>query len=177
MQTRKMVELTAIFNNVELQDMNNSIQTKTRLLSALLAMSLVGLLAGCSDDEAKNEGANKPAMAKTQKSHNPNPFDHSDDMKITSAQKEKFEDEFTEQCVARELKNSANPDIDKDRVKGPCECIAKFMTRDLTGEEAEKFLDEHQNAHSLEIKYQNAAYHCLQATTHPKGPQFTKPAQ
>jgi len=143
------------------------------LLFVVLALSvLMFSLSGCSDSEDK-----KPAAAGANKGHNPNPFDHSDDMKLSDSQREKFEKQFAEQCVERELKDSTDIDRDRKRAEIPCECIAKFMTRDLTGEEAEKFLDEHQNAHSLSIKYQNAAYHCLQAVNHPKGPQFSKPGQ
>ena len=72
------------------------------------------------------------------------------------------------QCVQRELKNSANPDNDKSRVSKACECISTFMMKDLTAIEAEKFLTEHENAQSLTIKYENAAYHCLQQKAPPQ---------
>lgn len=146
--------------------------TKNLLFVAVVLSVLTFSLSGCSDSEDK-----KPAAANGKKNHNPNPFDHSGDMKLTDSQREKFEQQFAEQCIEREVKSSPDKDRDRERAEGPCECIAKYMTRDLTGEEAEKFLDEHQNAHSLEIKYQNAAYHCLQAVNHPKGPQFSRPAQ
>ena len=44
--------------------------------------------------------------------------------------------------------------------------------KDLTGEEAEKFLAEHENPQSLRIKYENAAYHCLQQNTPPLDHNF-----
>jgi len=46
--------------------------------------------------------------------------------------------------------------------------------KDLTAIEAEKYLTEHENAQSLRIKYENAAYHCLQQNAHPAGPDFSR---
>jgi hypothetical protein len=45
----------------------------------------------------------------------------------------------------------------------------------LTSQEAEKFLDEHENPQSLRIKYENAAYHCLQEKAPPQEPDFSRP--
>lgn len=89
---------------------------------------------------------------------------------MTSNDKQKFEETFENQCVDRELKNSPNPDYDKARFSKACACIATFMMKDLTAIESEKFLIEHENAQSLTIKYENAAYHCLQQKhrTHPR---------
>ncbi len=50
------------------------------------------------------------------------------------------------------------------------------MMKDLTAIEAEKFLVEHESAQSLTIKYENAAYHCLQQKTPPPAAHlFSKP--
>jgi hypothetical protein len=46
--------------------------------------------------------------------------------------------------------------------------------KDLTAQEAEKFLTEHENPQSLRIKYENAAYHCLQENAPPKEPNFSR---
>jgi PBP1b-binding outer membrane lipoprotein LpoB len=132
------------------------------LISLMMALSM----AGCSND---NEKATNAKVVN-------NPFDHSHDVKVTDLQKHKFEHAFAEQCVQRELKGSDNKQVDKDRYSTPCMCIAKFLMKNLTAEEAEKFTDEHKNAQSLVIKYENAAYHCLQQDTHPKGPDFTRAA-
>ncbi len=82
--------------------------------------------------------------------------------KVSDNEKQDFEKAFAAQCVARELKNSTNPEYDKKRVSEACECVGTFLMKNLTAVEAEKFMVEHQNSQSLTIKYENAAYHCLQ---------------
>ena len=135
----------------------------TAMMSAILALSLNG----CSDDEEKK----LPVKA------NFNPFDHSHDVPVTDVQKHKFEHDFAEQCVARELKNSINIEEDKVRFSKSCLCVATYMLKDLTDEEVEKFLTEHENPRSLQIKYNGAAYHCAQQQPVDKGfKTFQEPA-
>ncbi|MFZ2450833.1 MAG: hypothetical protein WAW36_09970 [Methylovulum miyakonense] len=139
----------------------------------IIAAIVCGVLAisapGCSDDKEKTEAARPKAT------HNPNPFDHSGEAKVTNTEKQKFEEEFAKQCVAREMHNSGNNDADGKRFERPCTCIATFLMKDLTAQEAEKFLTEHENPQSLRIKYENAAYHCLQENVPPKEPNFSRP--
>ncbi len=137
------------------------------LTSLFVALAVVG----CSDDKQADK---KTATASVTKH---NPFDHSHDVDVTDVQKHKFEHDFASQCVQREVKHSGNKDDDGQRYSTPCMCIAKFLMKDLTAEEAERFLDEHKNAQSLVIKYENAAYHCLQQNSHPKGPDFSRHPQ
>ncbi|MDP2903859.1 MAG: hypothetical protein Q8N96_12270 [Methylovulum sp.] len=144
--------------------------TKTSLLAVLIGSVLALSVTGCSDDK---ESTTSTKVAKS--SHNPNPFDHSGDVKVTDSEKQKFEHEFAAQCVNRELKNSENKDSDRERFTKPCICIAKFLMKDLTAQEAEKFLVEHENPQSLAIKYENAAYHCLQEKVPPHEPDFSRP--
>lgn len=130
------------------------------------ALSLV-LIVGCSDEKipASNNIVQKIPISHTLLNST-----------VTSSDKQKFEKTFENQCIQRELKNSTNPDNDKARVSKACECIATFMMKDLTAIEAEKFLVEHENAQSLTIKYENAAYHCLQQKAPPQAPHlFGKP--
>lgn len=129
------------------------------LLSALFFAALLG---GCSDD--------KPKSAAKKAVHNP--FDHSHDATVTDLEKHKFEHDFAEQCVQRETMNSVNKAEDELRYAKPCMCIARFMMKDLTAVEAEKFLEEHKNTQSLRIRFENAAYHCLQQNTQPKSPKL-----
>ncbi|MDO9107105.1 MAG: hypothetical protein Q7U57_19360 [Methylovulum sp.] len=144
--------------------------TKNSVCAVVLGTVLVLSASGCSDDKATT------APAKAAKSdHNPNPFDHSGDVKVTDIQKQKFEHQFAEQCIARETKNSDNIDNDRARFSKPCNCIAAFLMKDLTGQEAEKYLSEHENPQSLRIKYENAAYHCLQENAPPHEPDFSRP--
>lgn len=143
--------------------------TKKLLLAAFISSVLALSMTGCSDNDEKT------ATTKPKASHNPNPFDHSGDIKVTDSQKQKFEQQFAAQCVERELKNSSNKEEDRKRFEKPCTCIATFLMKDLTGQEAEKFLIEHENPQSLKIKYENAAYHCLQEKVPPQEPDFSRP--
>ena len=132
---------------------------KTCLAAALLS----ALLFGCSDDndqKAKKEDTISHELLGA---------------KVTDEERQKFEHDFEAQCIEREVSHSENKDEDRVRFTEPCRCIATFMMKDLTAIEAEKFLEEHEDAQSLRIKYENAAYHCLQQKAHPKGPNFSKP--
>lgn len=143
--------------------------TKKIFFAVLTSMVIALSVTGCSDNDEKV--AAEKAVVKTAE-HNPNPFDHSHDVQVTDIQKHKFEHDFATQCVQRELKNSVNKDMDEDRYNEPCMCIATYLMKNLTAEEAEKFIDEHKNAQSLVIKYENAAYHCLQEKVQLKGPHL-----
>lgn len=139
------------------------LKTKKILFTALASVAISLSIAGCSDDEKKT------AKVGTE------PVSHELlNTAVTVAEKQKFERAFAQQCEQRELKSSVNPDVDKAGIEKACECIATFMMKDLTAIEAEKFLDEHENAQSLRIKYENAAYHCLQQNAHPAGPDFSR---
>jgi hypothetical protein len=55
-------------------------------------------------------------------------------------------------------------------------CIAKFMMKDLTAAEIDKFLHEDKDTQSLRIRFDNAAYSCLQEKQPPQSPKlFGKP--
>jgi hypothetical protein len=133
--------------------------TITRLkkfsLAALLCAVFSVALIGCSDKSSSDF----------------DPFDHSHDVPVSDMEKHKFEHKFADQCVAREKKATTNPDTTK--LEKDCMCIAKYMLKDLTAAESERFLEEDQNTQSLVIKYDAAAYHCLQEKT-VKGPDFSR---
>lgn len=139
-----------------------------KLLLAVVVGTTLAFLGGCSDDKPKTTATAAKA------DHNPNPFDHSGEPKVTDSQKQHFEKTFAEQCIEREAHNS-NDDQDKERFAKPCNCIARFMAKDLTAQEADKFLTEHENPQSLRIRYENAAYHCLQEKVPPHEPDFSHP--
>jgi hypothetical protein len=128
--------------------------SKKILLTALIGTVLAVGMVGCSDDKSDFD-----------------PFDHSHDVPVSDMEKHKFEHKFADQCVARESKGSTNPDTSK--LEKDCMCIAKYMLKDLTAAESEKFLEEEQNTQSLVIKYDAAAYHCLQEKT-VKSPDFSR---
>jgi len=122
----------------------------------------VTILAGCSSEESQST------------KNGENTFDHSHGSDVPDLEKHKFEHKFADQCVGREIKNSANKEYDKARLEKTCLCIATKMMKDLTAAEAEKFLGENKNTRSLQIRFDNAAYHCLQKTQRPGAPIIFK---
>lgn len=138
--------------------------TRKIIFAAVTAVVFAASLSGCSDDKPKSKIVAKKAVH--------NPFDHSHDGTVTDLEKHKFEHDFAEQCVDRELKNSVNKEYDRKRFSKSCMCIATYMMKDLTAVEAEKFLKEHKNTQSLRIRFENAAYHCLQEKNQPKSPKL-----
>ena len=132
------------------------------LNKALLAFALLLLLAGCSDDKDDKKPVEETISHELLNA------------KVSDEDRQKFEHDFESQCIVREVARSQNKEEAAIQFTKPCRCIATYMMKDLTAIEAEKFLQEHQDAHSLRIKYENAAYHCLQENAHPKGPNFSK---
>lgn len=150
-----------------------TIPTHLTKFAPVNAISLVIALTvtACSDEPTPQKNQ---STAKIKTEHNP--FDHSHDIEVTDVQKHKFEHDFAEQCVRRELEHSTNKAEDEERWRKPCLCIATYLMKDLTADEAGKFIDEHKNTQSLVIKYENAAFHCLQEKTQAIGPKlFGKP--
>ena len=133
--------------------------TKNLFFAAFTSLFIALAVTGCSDDKEKAV----PVKAAF------NPFDHSHDVPVTDIEKHKFEHDFAAQCVERELKNSVNKEEDKERFSKSCLCVATDMMKDLTAQEAEKFLKEHENPRSLQIKYDSAVFHCTQEKPLDKG--------
>lgn len=148
--------------------MNISTQLKKSILTALTGTLVALILSGCSDDEKPKTAA----PVKSAKVSTRNVFDHEHGNNVSDLEKHKFEHEFADQCVARELQNSVNKDIDKARFSKPCMCIAQFLLKDLTAKESELFLKQQKNTQSLRIRFENAAYHCLQEKVQPKSPNL-----
>ncbi len=143
--------------------MKNKYSTIKTFFALAMAIVIAATLPACSDDKPKTVVSQK-------KEHNP--FDHSHGAEVTDLVKHKFEHDFAEQCVQREIKNSVNKEDDRKRYAKPCLCIATYMMKDLTAVEAEKFLKQHKDTQSLRIRFENAAYHCLQQKAQPKSPQL-----
>ena len=129
---------------------------KRQLKILLISCSIALFVSACSDDESKNRQI-KVSKSKAHKS-----WDHSHDTTVSDMQKHGFEHDFAKQCVEREVRQSPDKTNDRKRFTKPCLCIATFMMQDLTAVEAEKFLKEHKSTQSLRIRFENAAYHCLQ---------------
>lgn len=140
-------------------------KSKNLFVTLLACLVISSFLGGCSD----NKSDDKPVKASKEEVFDP--FDHSKDEKISTAEKEKFEKTFAEQCVKREM--LAAPNAEKEKFAQPCTCIATELMKNLTAKEAEKFVDEHENPVSLTFKFENAAYHCLQEKVPPKDSGFT----
>jgi len=127
-----------------------------------LFVVLAVLSTSCSDNGEKGDDK-RPTSAKTQ-------FDHAHGREVSDLEKHKFEHDFAEQCIEREIARSGGKKSDRARFAKPCMCIAQYMMKDLTAKEAQKFLEEHKNTLSLQIRFENAAYHCLQQKVRPKAP-------
>lgn len=150
--------------------MKTLIHKKDPLISILISVVFAVSLTACSEDE-KSKAAKVTAEKQNAKEEF-NTFDHPHGPEITDLQKHKFEHDFAAQCVQRELKNSTNKEADEARLTKSCECIATYMMKDLTSQEAEKFIGQHEHPQSLRIKFEAAAYQCLQENAHPAGPKL-----
>jgi hypothetical protein len=143
--------------------MNNNKRPIDFSLLALAALVLPLLLSACSDSgEEPRENAPLQQNAEVKKSPAPAAFDHGHDNEVSDLVKHKFEHDFAEQCVEREVQSSVNKEQDRERFAKPCMCIAQYLMKNLTAKEAELFVDEHKNTQSLRIRYEAAAYNCLQ---------------
>lgn len=127
-----------------------------------LFVVLAVLSTSCSDSDQK-AGDKRPTAAQKQ-------FDHAHGREVSDLEKHKFEHDFAEQCIEREIARSGGEEGDSARFAKPCMCIARYMMKDLTAKEAQKFLKEHKNTQSLQIRFENAAYHCLQQKAQTKAP-------
>ena len=155
--------------------MNIIFHKKSIIFATLISTILSFSLLGCSDEEKPKEEAKPPVAEQPAKTESPS-FDHDHGPEVTDLQKHKFEHDFAAQCVDRELNNSTNKVEDAERLSNSCECIAAYMMKDLTAQEAEKFLEEKEHPQSLRIKFEAAAYECIQEKAQPAGPKlFGKP--
>ncbi len=157
--------------------MNRSIFPKLLLT---LSVTVIGLsLSGCSDDETPKSAAaiaQSPVTDSSEKiTSKDSPHDPTPEAELT--QKQKFEKAFASQCADRELNNPASKIEEADRINKACECIAAYVAKDLTDEEAEKFIDEREQPQSLRIKYEAGAYECLQEKARVEEPKIIKSQQ
>ena len=145
------------------------INSRQKLLSLAIISSFALLLSACSDDKTQSSSAVKNApAAKPAVNH------HVDAAKGEAPEtvKQKFINAFSKTCVARELKSSVNKDLDQKRFEESCGCIAQHIADDLADVDAEKYLVAHEDTQSLDIKFDQAAYFCLQTKGLPKGPHL-----
>jgi hypothetical protein len=155
-----------------------NITTPQKILIALAGAVIAVSLLGCSDEEKpkQTEAAAQQATSESGEKIISKDSPHDSTPEAEESQKQKFEHEFASQCVDRELNNASNKIEDASKITKSCECISAYIMKDLTDEEAEKFLKEHEHPQSLRIKFEAAAYECLQEKAQPAGPKmFGKP--
>lgn len=148
---------------------------KKTILNDLCALILIPALAvlatGCSDDKAeatKNAAISAPS-AKNKPVKTDNTVDYGE---ASDSVKNKFIKTFSQNCVARELNNSNNKDVDEKRFQQSCDCIAGHIADDLAEVDAERYLEDHEDTQTLGIKFDSAAFFCLQNKPQPKGPHL-----
>jgi hypothetical protein len=147
--------------------MTNKVHQKLKLIISLSVLTLV--LSACSDDKATPAAANKATPAPQTKHADPH---REDTGEATVTVKQKFIKQFSTNCVSRELKKSINQESDEKRFADACACIANKISEDLADIDAEKYLLDHEDTQTLEIKFDHAAYFCLQSKPQPKGPHL-----
>lgn len=156
--------------------MNRDFMKKYFSLNLIIGLPLCVLLTACSDDKPATTPATSTSTQASAQTANTNSVDSPTDPtpEAEQPQKDKFKKDFAAQCVERELNNPQNPSADADKFAKACECISAEIMKDLTDEEAEKYLSEHEHPQSLRIKYEAAAYECLQEKVKPEEPKITK---
>ena len=141
---------------------------KTKKLPTLLLIAMTTIFASaCSDDKPENAAPEK-GISKSKPTNNNNV----DAGEASDSVKQKFEKVFSQNCLNRELKTSVNKDSDEKRFQASCDCIANHIAEDLAEVDAEKYLDDHEDTHTLQIKFDAAAFFCLQNKPQPKGPHL-----
>ncbi len=139
--------------------MNNTNQKFRGIILAIACITLLSIVAGCSSESDKsNQQSNK--VNQTEPSELSYEDDHPHDETVTDMEKHKFQHKFADQCVEREIRNSPQAKNNKKSLEKTCMCIAKYMMKNLTAVEAEKFLDEKKTPRSLQIRFNNATYFC-----------------
>jgi hypothetical protein len=151
-----------------------NITTPQKILIALAGAVIAVSLLGCSDEEKPKqpETAAQQVTSDSGEKIVSKDSPHDSTPEAEESQKQKFEHEFASQCVDRELNNASNKIEDASKITKSCECISAYIMKDLTDEEAEKFLKEHEHPQSLRIKFEAAAYECLQEKAQPAGPKM-----
>ncbi len=142
----------------------------------LIGLILPGFIIACSDDKSATTSQPSATQSTSQSSKEGISVDSPTDAtpEANESQKEKFQHDFAAQCVERELNNSQNQITDAEKINKACDCISAFIMEDLTDEEAKKYLSEHEHPQSLRIKYEAAAYECLQEKAKSEEPKIIK---
>ena len=158
--------------------------SKSNRFLCVLPLAAVVFLSGCSDE--KKEVVTQTATVKTSivgnsKNMTPNKIDDKQYYKQMSkpldkaswVEKGKFKKEFAKDCVTREV-DSAGKNADLKYIEKTCGCIADYMDNHLTDAEADEFLKEDSHMRALQIRYDTAAYQCIQEDQKVAEPKVTR---
>lgn len=94
--------------------------------------------------------------------------------KASWVEKGRFKKEFTKDCIGRELKTAGTDKLDRAYIEKTCACIADYMDENLTDQEAEEYLGEDNHMRALQIRYDTAAYQCIQGAKNVEEPKVTR---
>ena len=142
--------------------------------SNLLVFSLVAtaFISSCSNDEEKsnksitNQSTNiqKKAIIVPNKLTDKQNYDQMSKPldQASWVERGRFKKEFAADCVARELNSADKSKLDRDYIEKTCACIADEMDEGLTDQEADEYLRDDNHNRSLQIRFDAAAYHCMQ---------------
>jgi len=164
-------------------------KSKSNRFVSIVSLAAVIFLSACSDDNdstKKTEAVTKEAkVARTivgnNKNMTANKLDDKQNYKQMSkpidkanwVEKGKFKKEFTKDCITREVA-VAGDKVDLGYVEKTCACIANYMDNHLTDQEADEFLKEDNHVRSFQIRYDAAAFECVQESQKEVEPKITR---
>ena len=167
--------------------MSNLTKKANNLLNVLPPLVMILFLSSCSNDdnvEAVTENATvEKTIVGNSKKMTANKVDDKSFYKemskpvdkATWVEKGRFNKEFKKDCIARELKGAgADGNVDKPFIEKTCDCIADYMDDHLTDQEAEEFLGEDSHMRALQIRYDTAAFHCIDGAKKVAEPKITR---
>lgn len=166
--------------------MSHITNTSNRLL-VVLPLFAAMFLSACSDENSTKEVVTtNVTVAKTMVGNNKNmtanklgDAQHYMEMstpvdKANWVEKGKFKKEFTKDCIAREVAIEGENKTDMSYIEKTCACIADHMDNKLTDQEADEFLKEDNHVRAFQIKYDAAAYECVQESQKVAEPKITR---
>jgi len=164
-------------------------KSKSNRFLSVISLVAVVFLSACSDDNdgaKKTEAVTKEAKVATtivgnSKNMTANRIDDKQNYKQMSqpidkanwVEKGKFKKEFSKDCIAREVAIGGDK-VDLGYVEKTCACIADYMDNHLTDQEADEYLKEDNHVRSFQIRYDAAAYECVQESQKEVEPKITR---
>lgn len=157
---------------------------KENSLLVVLSLAAVVFLSSCSDNQqvTTQQAKVETSIVGNSKNMTKNKLDDKQYYKQMSkpldkaswVEKGKFKKEFTKDCINRELQSAGKNKVDNSFIETTCACIADYMDEHLTDQEAEEFLGEDNHMRALQIRYDTAAYQCIQGAKKIEDPKVTR---